>query len=87
MVELESNLKIDDELSMDMIDQFLGSASFQKRVIASNLCTIIIDLHEDRLYILVKTGKEHNGRTILRVKRIFVWTRLVEILLRRGSLL
>jgi len=79
--EIESKLGLNDTLTMDVIEQFLGVTDLQKRIIPGKTYNVVVDLSEDRLYILTKTGRERNGKTVFRVARVYIWSRIVEMLL------
>lgn len=82
-MEIESKLKLNDMLTMEMVNGFLGVPYMMKRIIAHTDYNVVIDLSEDRLYILKKTGGSRDGKFVFLVERIYIWTRVVEML--RGN--
>ena len=55
---MKSKLPIGDYLTLDMIHQFLGVPPMMKKFIKTKDGMTVIDLMEDRLYILKKTGHD-----------------------------
>jgi hypothetical protein len=82
---METKLLLNDELTLDMIVQFLGVSHMQMRVIPDKKFTVVVDLSDDRLYILTRTGKQREGKEVFKISRIYIWSRLIEILLTKGK--
>lgn len=79
-MEIESKLKLGDTLTMEMVNGFLGVPYMQKRIIPHTDYNVVIDLSEDRFYILKKTNASRDGKFVFLVEKIYVWSRVVGML-------